>query len=123
MCATFLDISVCAAFAAPPEKADLRGVGQKEGEPGPGAIPRIKLVLLGDSVRTSQSSQSAQNHCLLQRACAKYMQPCSLTDYSVRFALDCLLDVCRVLESHALCCGTSGGSSTPIARSLLVLRS
>ncbi|CAL8463264.1 g2798 [Coccomyxa elongata] len=35
--------------AAPPEKADLRGVGQKEGETGPGAIPRIKLVLLGDS--------------------------------------------------------------------------
>lgn len=26
-------------------------MSQKEGEPGPGAIPRIKLVLLGDSVR------------------------------------------------------------------------
>lgn len=50
MFATILKVhfTVC---AAPPEKADLRGVGQKEAEPGPGAIPRIKLVLLGDSVR------------------------------------------------------------------------
>lgn len=58
--AIFFDNSVRDAYSAPPEKADLRGVGQKEGEPGPGAIPRIKLVLLGDSVRATKSSESVQ---------------------------------------------------------------
>ena len=36
--------------AASPEKPELRGVTQKDGEAIPGTIPRIKLVLLGDSV-------------------------------------------------------------------------
>ncbi|CAL5223554.1 g6087 [Coccomyxa viridis] len=31
------------------DKPEIRGVTQREGETGPGAIPRIKLVLLGDS--------------------------------------------------------------------------
>ena len=39
---------MCAASA---EKPELRGVTQREGEAVASAIPRIKLVLLGDSVR------------------------------------------------------------------------
>jgi hypothetical protein len=51
-------IMLRSVFAAPTEKSDLRGVGQREGEPAPSAIPRIKLVLLGDSVRVLFSRTS-----------------------------------------------------------------
>lgn len=37
--------------AVKPDKPEIRGLGQ-EGEPAAVAIPRIKLVLLGDSVRS-----------------------------------------------------------------------
>ena len=37
--------------AVKPDKPEIRGLGQ-EGEPASVAIPRIKLVLLGDSVRS-----------------------------------------------------------------------
>ena len=37
--------------AVKPDKPEIRGLG-REGEPAPVAIPRIKLVLLGDSVRS-----------------------------------------------------------------------
>lgn len=56
LCSRLLQNTYAAAVKA--DKPQVRGVSQREGETGPGAIPRIKLVLLGDSVGSWLTSLS-----------------------------------------------------------------
>ena len=74
--------------AVKPDKPEIRGLGQ-EGEPASIAIPRIKLVLLGDSVRShfvvplaptdiKQTATSVQSCCLWPIAMAHYTDQCIL---------------------------------------------